>query len=257
MNIGVILKQVPPSGDSLKVSPAGVDLSGAKMEINPYDEFALEEALKLKDADGSTVTVFGIGDAELDGRLRDALARGANEAVRLDDAAVHASDNLGKARALAAALKAAGVDLVFTGQLAIDEDDGQLAIMVAELLGWSQLTVVDRLELGGGKAKGWRQAGGGAREVVEVALPAVITTDKGLNEPRYAKLKGIMDAKKKKIAVKTAAELGLGAGALASQVSVGNYAPPAARPAGRLLQGAPAQQVAELVRLLRDEAKVL
>ncbi len=258
MKVGVCLKQVPPSGDSLKVSSEGVDLTDVKMEINAYDEFALEEALRLKDSKvASEVIVFSIGGKDVEARMRDGLARGADRAVRIDDAAISAGDNLVQARAIAAAAKDAGCELVLAGMLTIDDDDSQIPAMVAEVLGWPQILVVDKLEIGDGQAKAWRQAGSGTREVVTCALPAVISADKGLNEPRYAKLKGIMMAKRKKIEVKDASALGLDAATLGSQVTVSNYGPPAARPAGRILSGSTAEQVKELVSLLRNEAKVI
>ena len=258
MKVGVLLKQVPPSGDSLKVTADGVDLGDVKMEINPYDEFALEEALRLKDDKvASEVIVFGIGDKDLDARLKDGLARGATKALRIGDAAIIGSDNLGKARAYAAAAKAEGCELVLTGMLSIDDDDSQIPGMVAEVLGWAQVTVVDKLELSGSDVKAWRSSGGGARDVVTTSLPAVISTDKGLNTPRYAKLKGIMMAKRKKVAELSAGDLGLDAGALASSVTVSDFSPPPARPPGRILSGSVTEQVKELVQLLRDEAKVI
>lgn len=258
MKVGVFLKQVPPSGDSLKVSSDGVDLGDVKMEINPYDEFALEEALRLKDAKvASDVIVIGLGGKELDARLKDGLARGATKAVRIGDEAIINSDALGQARAYAAAAKAEGCELLLTGMLTIDDDDSQVPPMIAEVLGWAQVTVVNKLELSGTDVKAWRSAGGGGREVVTTSLPAVITTDKGINEPRYAKLKGIMMAKRKKVASLSAGDLGLDAGALSSQVTVSNYGPPPARPPGRVLEGSVPEQVSQLVRLLREEAKVI
>ncbi len=263
MKIGVCLKQVPASDSRIKIAgpSAGVDSSDLKMEINPYDEFALEEALKLKDENvAKSVVVFTVGDADAEQRMRDALARGADEAVRLDDAAFAGSDSLGIARILAAAAKKEGVDLLFAGKQAIDHDNSQVPAMVAELLGWAQVTVVDKLEVSGGSFKAWRQSGGGARDVVAGALPAVISADKGLNTPRYAKLRGIMMAKKKKIPVWGAGDLGLSAGdvgAAGAKVALSNWGEPPARPPGRKLSGDAQSMVKELVRLLRDEAKVL
>lgn len=263
MKIGVCLKQVPASDSRIKIagSAEGVDASDLKMEINPYDEFALEEALKLKDAKvASDVVVFTVGGADAEQRVRDALARGATAAVRLDDAAFAGSDSLGVARILAAAAKSEGCDMLLAGKQAIDDDNSQVPAMVAELLGWPQVTVVDKLEISGGSFKAWRQSGGGARDVVTGSLPAVFSADKGMNTPRYAKLRGIMMAKRKKIPVKGAADLGLDAGsvgAAGAHVTLGNWGEPPARPPGRTLQGDVPSMVKELVTLLRDEAKVL
>jgi electron transfer flavoprotein beta subunit len=263
VKIGVCLKQVPASDSRIKIAgpDAGVDTADLKMEINPYDEFALEEALKLKDAKvAKKVVVFSVGGKDAEQRMRDALARGADEAIRLDDAAFAGSDSLGIARVLAAAAKDAGVGMLLAGKQAIDDDNSQVPAMVAEILGWPQVTVVDKLEVSGDAFKAWRQSGGGVRDVVTGSLPAVFSADKGLNTPRYAKLRGIMMAKRKKIAVKGASALGLDAGSVGvagAAVTLSGWGPPAARPAGRKLSGDAPSMVKELVTLLRDEAKVL
>lgn len=260
MKIGVCLKQVPATDTRIRIDNAGTGIVQAdiKWEISPYDEFALEEALRLRDAGvGAEVIVFTVGGAESDQRIRDALARGANRAIRLDDAAFAGLDGLGVARVLAAAAKKEGVELVLCGKQAGDDDNGQVPAMIAELLDWSQALVVDRLEVGGGRFKAWRVASGGVRDVVEGPLPAVISCTKGLNEPRYASLKGIMEAKKKSLTVVNAAALGLDAGALAPVARTVNMGLPPERPKGRVLSGDNATVVRELVRLLREEAKVI
>jgi len=263
VKIGVCLKQVPASDSRIKIAgpDAGVDTADLKMEINPYDEFALEEALKLKDAKvAKKVVVFSVGGKNAEQRMRDALARGADIAVRLDDDAFSGSDSLGIARILAAAAKAEGVGMLLAGKQAIDDDNSQVPAMVAEILGWPQVTVIDKLEVSGDSFKAWRQSGGGARDVVAGTLPAVFSADKGMNTPRYAKLRGIMMAKRKKIAVKGAADLGvdpLTVGAAGAAVTLSNWGGPKARLAGRKLEGDVPTMVKNLVKLLRDEAKVL
>jgi electron transfer flavoprotein beta subunit len=263
VKIGVCLKQVPASDSRIKIAGTseGVDASDLKMEINPYDEFALEEALKLKDAKiAKKVVVFTVGGTDSEQRIRDALARGATDAVRLDDPAFAGSDSLGIARILAAAASAEGVDMILAGKQAIDDDNSQVPAMVAEILGWPQVTVVDKLDVSGDSFTARRQSGGGARDVVSGSLPAVFSADKGLNTPRYAKLRGIMMAKRKKIPVKGASDLGLDVGQVGSagaQVTLSNWGEPPARPPGRKLGGDVPSMVKELVTLLRDEAKVL
>lgn len=259
MKIGVCLKQVPATDTRIRIdgSGTGIVLADVKWEINPYDEFALEEALRLRDAGvGSEVIVLSVGGADADQRLRDALARGANRAVRLDDPSFANLDSLGIARVLAAAAKKEGVELLLCGKQAADDDNAQVPPMVAELLGWPQALVVDKLEIGGGRFKAWRVASGGVRDVIEGPLPAVISCTKGLNEPRYASLKGIMDAKRKPLTTANAAALGLGdlGGPVVRTTS---WALPADRPKGRMLSGDNASVVRELVRLLREEAKVI
>ncbi|MCB9777788.1 MAG: electron transfer flavoprotein subunit beta/FixA family protein [Alphaproteobacteria bacterium] len=263
MKIGVLLKQVPASDSRIKIADPqrGVALDDVKWEINPYDEFALEAALALLDAKvASDVVLLTVGGADTEQRIRDGLARGATAAVRLDDAAFGGSDCLGVSRILAAAVKAEGITLVFAGKQAIDGDNAQVPAMVAELLGWGYVGEVDQLEVTGAGAKAWRAAGGGARDVVEVGLPAVIGCDKGLNQPRYASLKGIMMAKRKKIDVKGAGAIGVDAGSVgasAALVSETNWGEPPARPPGRVLQGDDAARVKALVAALRDEVKVI
>ncbi len=260
MKIGVCLKQVPATDSPLKVKDAvtGVDLAGVKMQINPYDEFALEEALKLKDAKvATTVIVYTVGSADADARLKDAVARGADELVRIEDAGLADADSLGLARALAAAAKADGVGLLLCGKQAIDSDNAQVPAMIAELLGWAQATECDKLELSGSSFKAWVAAGGGARDVLSGALPAVVSTDKGINSPRSPSIKGVMASKKAKVDVRDLAALGLSAAAVAPKVQLSAWGAPAPRPQGRILQGSAAQVAKELVGLLRSEAKVI
>jgi electron transfer flavoprotein beta subunit len=259
----VCLKQVPATDTRIRIngSGTGIETGDVKWEVNPYDEFALEEAIRLKQAGKATeVIVLTIGDAASEPRVRDALARGADRAVRLDDAAFAGSDALGKARILAAAAKAEGVGLVLCGRQSVDTDTGAVPAMIAEILGWQQVSTVDKLAIDGETYTANRAAGSGTREVVSGRLPAVITADKGLNEPRYATLPGIMAAKKKPIAVKNAAALGLDpstVGAAAALVVETGLTLPPPRPAGRILKGDAASTAAELVRLLREEAKVI
>ena len=257
MKIAVLLKQVPATDSRVKIaSPsAGVDTSEVKWELNPYDEYALEAGLRLKDEGKATeVITFTFGGKATEAKIRDGLARGADRAVRLDDPAFEGADSLGIARALAAAVLAEGCTLVLGGKQAVDTDNSQVPAMVAELLGWSQATDITQLEVSDG-VKAWSNGGGGSRLILQMALPAVLTCDKGLNEPRYASLKGIMMAKKKAIAVKSAADLGISAGGVV--VSYDGWSLPPDRPAGRILQGDSATRAKELVRLLREEAKVI
>ena len=263
MIIGVCLKQVPATDTRIRINPSasGILTDDVKFEINPYDEYALEEALRLKQGGKATeVVTFTVGGADADARIRDALARGADRAVRVDDPALEGSDSLGIARVLAAALAGEGVGLVLAGRQAVDGDSSTVPSMIAELMGAAQVSWVDKFDVEGGAFTAQRAAGGGMREVVSGALPAVVSCDKGLNTPRYATLPGILKAKAKKIAVKSVADLGLSpdsVGSAAALVTFTNMGPPPERPAGRILTGDHASAVSELVRLLRDEAKVL
>lgn len=267
MIVGVLLKQVPASDTRIRINADGTGImtDDVKWEINAYDDFAFEAALKLREANiASKVFIITLAGADAEARLRDALARCTDpnvQAVRLDDPAFAGSDALGKARVLAAAARKLGCELILAGKQAIDDDNSQVPAMVAEVLDWAQVSVISSLEIAGGVATVQRDAGGGNREVVQAQLPAVLTCDKGLNTPRSGSLKGIMDAKKKTTTVWKAADLGVdpaSVGVSGAVVIESNYTLPPPRPAGRVIDGAtPEAKVKELVRLLREEAKVI
>ncbi len=200
MKIAVCIKRVPDSETRVKIAPDGksLDEAGVKFVLNPYDEFAVEEALRRREQAGAgEVAVFSLGPAAAQETIRMALAMGADRGVLLQVDGIP-GDGLVVARALAAALKDGGFDLVLFGKLAIDDYNHQVGPMVAELLGLPCVTAVSHLEIADGKGVAEREIEGGV-EVCEFPLPAVLTVDKGLNEPRYPALKGIMAAKKKPI----------------------------------------------------------
>jgi electron transfer flavoprotein beta subunit len=261
MKIGVLMKRVPDSDSRITVRDpaAGVDLASVtKWVVNPYDEFAAEAAIQLKEQGiGSEVVLFTVGSAAADKQIRTELARGGDRAVRIDGPSFGEVDALGVARALAAAIQQEGVQLVLCGKQAIDGDSAQVPGMVAELLGWPQVTGINGLVVEGESIKARRPVGGGTVDVVQTRIPAVLSCDKGLNNPRFPKLPAIMKAKKKPLDVRDAKALGLSPEALAPVVNEGNWGNPPARPSGRILQGDTAAVVAELVQLLRDEAKVI
>src|SRR5881397_357413 len=252
MKIAVCIKRVADSETRVKIGPDGksLDEAGVKFVLNPYDEFAVEEALKRREAAGSgEVAVFALGPAAAQETIRTALAMGADRGVLLQADRIPA-DGFETAKALAAELKDGGWDLILFGKMAIDDYNHQVGPMVAELLGLACVTAVAHLELAPGTGTAERETEGGI-EVVEFPLPAVLTTEKGLNEPRYPALKGIMAAKKKPLDVKPAT-LGAGGGAL----EILALTPPPERKEGKIVGEGPAA-VPELVRLLREEAKVL
>ncbi len=267
MKIGVCLKQVPASDSRIQINAdaSGIVTDDIKWEINAYDEYALEAGIQLKEANkADELLIISLGGQDAEARIKDGIARGVKakpEAVRLDDAAFAGSDSLGKARIIAAAVKKSGVDLLLCGKQAIDNDNAQVPAMVAELLGWAQITMVDKLELEGDSVTANRVMGGGAVDTVTATLPAVVTCEKGLNTPRFASLPGIMKAKRAKIPVWGAADLELDAstvGAAGSLVDEGGYSLPTARPAGVIIDGAtPEEKVQKLVSALRNDAKVV
>src|SRR6266581_813276 len=248
MKIAVCIKRVPDSETRVRIASDGksLDEAGVKFILNPYDEFAVEEALQRKQQAGAGVVV-ALGSAAAQETIRTALAMGADRGVLLEAERIPA-DGLEVARALAAELKDGGYDLILFGKMAIDDYNHQVGPMVAELLDLPCVTAIAHLEIQGGRGTAEREIEGGV-EVVEFPLPAVLTADKGLNEPRYPALKGIMAAKKKPLDVKPIA---LGVGGL----EIVAMTLPPERKEGRIV-GEGAAAVPELVRLLREEAKVL
>jgi electron transfer flavoprotein beta subunit len=252
---------VTPDTDArikIQADGSGIENAGIKFIVSPYDAFAVEEGVQLKEANGGDVVLFSVGDSSWQSQLRQSgLAVGGDRAVLVHDPALQNTDSLGVARALAAAIREEECEIVFCGKQAIDDDNVQVPAMLAELLGWPCISIVNDFSVEGGSFTATRTTGGGIEEVVSGSLPVVITTERGLNKPRYAKLPAIMKAKRKPIAEKDLASLGLSAEDVSPAVTFTNYAPPPARPSGRILEGDAATTAKELVRLLREEAKVI
>jgi electron transfer flavoprotein beta subunit len=262
MNSIVCLKQVPDTEARIKIAPdnVGIDESDIQLVVNPFDENAIEAALLLKEQAGQgAVTLISQGEDSAGTALRTGLAMGADNAVLLKDPAFAGSDSLGVARILAAAISTMEYDVILLGKYGVGGDNNQVGPMLAQLLDLPHVGVAVKLEVDGDKAVVHRSVEG-ALEVVETPLPAVITAEKGLNEPRYASLKGIMMAKRKPIDERDASALGLdtstvgAAGALLLQTRLELPQP---RPEGRIIDGEPVAAAKELVRLLHEEAKVI
>ncbi len=260
MNIVVCMKEVPDTEAKLRLKDGAVDLAEVKMIPNPYDEFAVEEALRIKEKQGDgKVTVVCLGPDSAGQSIRQFLAMGADDAVHLNDEALLGGDALSTSKALKAAIEQLNPDLILCGKQAIDQDNAQVGIRLAELMGIPHVSVVTKLEVKDTSAVATREIDGG-KEVVEVPLPAVITCQKGLNEPRYASLKGIMMAKRKKIEKKTAADLGLEASMIGkggAGMEIVELLPPPQRKAGKKFEGDLAEIVPQVVKLLKEEAKVI
>ncbi len=259
MNIVVCVKQVPDTEAPIRIRAdgGGIEESGLNFVINYYDEHGVEEALRIRERAGGSVTVVGAGPARAAEGLRAGLAMGADQAVHVHDPALDGADHIALARVLAAAIAQIPHDLVLCGKLATDDNAAIVGPAIAEFLGLPQATAVTKLELGEGAATAHREVEG-AVEVLHVSLPAVVTVERGINEPRYPSLPGIMKAKRTPITVKTLADLGLDAGSVGTaRVELLGLVPPPKRQAGRILEGEPADVVRELVRLLHEEAKVL
>jgi electron transfer flavoprotein beta subunit len=261
MNSLVAIAYVPDTETKIVIAADGksIDESEVKWIVSPYDEYALEEALKIKEGKGAgTVTVVSVGPERAKTGLRECLARGADEAIWIDSGDSRYLDSLAIAKALAAVAKQGSYDFLWFGQKGVGADESLVGPMVAELAGVPHVGNVVKLEVGQGQVVAHREIEG-AHEIVECALPAVLTAQKGLNEPRYASLKGIMGAKKKPIAEKKLAELGVAeADPANAKVRWRKLTLPPARQACKMIPGDdPVKAAAELVRLLREEAKVI
>jgi len=252
MKIAVCIKRVPATDSRIKPAADGVSIDGSQIEsiISPYDEFAVEAALQIKEKLGAgEVIVVSLGPEETTKELRTCLAMGADRAVLIKDTVAGGRDAASTAEILATCIQSLGVELVLCGKQAIDRDQGQVGSLIAARLGLPCVTEIKSLQLEGRKATVTRAGDGGTTETWSVQLPAVLTTTKGLNEPRYASLKGIMAAKKKPIDQVDAAPA-------AARLSVRALELPPARKEGRIIGEGPAA-VDTLLRLLREEAKIL
>ena len=249
LKIAVCLKRVPDTVAKITIGAdrKSIDESGLKFVPNPYDEFAIEEAIALKEKAGSGETVvYGIGTDAAQETLRAALAMGIDRAVLLKSPG--SPDGLEIARVLAAEVKEGGYDLILCGKLAVDDYNHQVGVMLAELLGLPCISSVAHLTVADGSVEAEREIEGGV-EVATCRLPAVLTCEKGLNNPRLPSLKGIMAAKKKPLETK-AVPVGVGS------IEVLSLDYPAERKPGKVV-GEGADAVPELLRLLRTEARVL
>lgn len=260
MKIAVCVKAVPDTETKIKLAAdnLNIDFAEVRFIMSPYDEFAVEEALKIKEKHSGETTAFALGGNEVTDVLRDSLARGIDNAVHLKDADFDNLDPLGTAKALAAAIKDGGFDLVLCGQQGVGGDNSQVPVILAELLDMPQAMLVVKLEVEADKFKAEREIEG-AHEIVEGSLPAVISTQKGLNEPRYPSIKGVMAARRKEITVKDAEALGLKGqlGPALRKAKISQMALPPARPQGRKIDGDAAAQAKELAHLLRTEVKLI
>jgi electron transfer flavoprotein beta subunit len=258
MKIVACVKYVPDTAIKVKITPdgKGVSLQDVSWVVNPYDEYAVEEAIRIKEKSGAEVIVVGAGEEKASAGLRTCLAMGADSAVFVQDQALESADSYAVGMVLARVCRELNPDIILFGKHAIGVDNGQVPAVVAEALGLPQVSVVVKLELQDGRFRAEREIEG-AHEIVEGTLPAVFTAQKDLNTPRYASLKGIMAAKKKPIAVRTVESLGLTPQDLQARVVTEEVVLPPSRPPGRILTGDIGITVPELVRLLHEEAKIV
>lgn len=264
MKILVLIRQVPDSTTSIKIRADGEDIerAGVKMVVNPFDEFAVELAVQIRErgAAVSQITALIVGPASVAATLQPPLAVGADDAIHLQDAAFDKLDELQIAALIAEVVRPAGYDLVLLGKQEIDFDSGQTGPALAEFLDLPHVGACTKLDLAAdAKSLAARRRVEGAEEVLAVQLPAVITCEKGLPEMRYPSLPNLMKAKKKPVKVMTKSDVPGFAEMVAAVggAEVHKLEPPPQRPPGKVLKGEASETVAQLVRLLREEAKVI
>ncbi len=262
MRIGVCVKLVPPQDVRISIDGEGENstISSAvykKLGLNLFDDFALEEAVQQKEKTGADkVVVFSVDNRKkADSDLRNALAKGGDELVLVADEALENADSFTIAKVLAAAIKEEEIDVLFCGKLSTDGENSQVPAMIAEFLGWSSATNIRKIEFDGDKYKAWRDISGGNQALVEGNVPVVISCDKGINEPRFVKLKERMASKKKPLKKIGLSDLDLdNTDALVTESS---WSLPASRSECKFLEGSNEEMVQELIHLLRTESKVL
>jgi electron transfer flavoprotein beta subunit len=254
MDIFVLLKQTFDTEEKIVLQAGSVQEDGAKFVINPYDEYAVEQAIQLRDEFGGKVTLLSVGPDRTAEALRTALAMGADEAILITDERIQ-GDEYEVAEILAQFLRGQSFDLVLGGNFSVDNGAGQVAIRLASLLDIPHAASITKLEISDREAVAHRDAEGDI-EVIQVPLPALFTAQQGLNEPRYPSLPGIMKAKKKPFQHLTLDDIEGAASGSAKTARLELTLPPE-RPAGRILKGEIAQQVTELVQALRNESKVI
>lgn len=254
MDILVLLKQVPDTEARLSFNGAKINDSGVKWIISPNDEIAVEEAIRWREKNGGTVTVVSVGTDQVVSSLRTAYAMGCDKAIHVKTDDYQMLDALTIAKALVKATEDKKFDVIFAGKVAIDSDNGQVALMYATLRDFPALTWAKKVDLQAEKAVVESEVEGGIA-TGEAAYPVVISVQTGLNEPRYPSLKGTMMAKKKPVETKELASLGID---LSSKIEVGKFEPPPERPKGRIIEGETAEEkVKELLKALKDEIGVI
>jgi len=260
LNLFVFVKRVPDTESKIKINhdTNTINEEGLNFVLSPYDEYAVEEALRIREAKGGKVTVFSVASEQGQTILKKCLAMGADDAVLIKDDTGETFDALRTAKIIAKVLKTkhTDYDLLLFGKQSVGADSGQVPSMVAAMLDLPQVNVVTKLDIEGNAGTAQREIEG-AREKVSFALPAVISAQKGLNEPRYETLKGIMAAKRKEIPVVALEELNFEPDELKTQLELTKMESPPVREAGKIVEDEPAQAAKKLVEFLRQDAKVI
>ncbi|MBF4501639.1 electron transfer flavoprotein subunit beta/FixA family protein [Savagea sp. SN6] len=257
MNIVALVKRTFDTEEKIVINDGQINEDGAEFIINPYDEYAVEEAIVLRDEHGGEVTALSIGSEEAEKQLRTALAMGADKAVLIDtEDDLDVMDEFTIAKIIATYLKDQEVDLIIAGNVAVDGGSGQVGPRVAEMLGINCITTITDIKVDGDDVTIVRDVEGDT-ETIETKLPLLVTAQQGLNEPRYPSLPGIMKAKKKPLEELELDDLDLDEDDVEAKTETVEVFLPPAKEAGKILEGEVADQVSELVSLLKNEAKVL
>ncbi len=258
MRIFCLIKHVRDTETKIKVVEDGKKLEfiGDNKIISPYDEFAVEEGLKIKEKFGGEVISLTLGDEDAIKSLRQAMAMGTDSSILINDPLFYNLDPLSTAKVIAKVLEKEQFDLILTGKHGVGDDNQAVSSMVASMLNVPVITVAVSLEIDGQTLKAKREIEGGF-EVVSASMPAVVTCQKGLNEPRYPSLKGIMAAKKKEIKTLSAKDISIDHLSFNKGISFKGYLEPPPRPKGKIIEKDPKDAAKELVQLLHEEAKVL
>jgi len=258
LKIAVLMKQTFDTETQIALDTKGaVDCTGVNYIVNPYCEYAVEEALRIKEQSGDgEVVVISAGPDRTEAAIRHCLAMGADRGILINDPALEDGDEYTTALVLAKAIQKVEYDLILAGYQAVDDGSAQIGARVAEILNISQVTIVTKLEVSSGKAVATRETDDGL-VVIEVPLPALFTAQQGLAEPRYPSMKGIIQAKKKPLQRLTLADLDISASDAGARVKIESLSLPEARKAGKIVEGEPEDATIELVRLLCTEAKAV
>jgi electron transfer flavoprotein beta subunit len=262
LDVIVCVKHVPETAEAeLKIDASGkaVEKTGLVYDINEWDDYALEEAVRIREKQGGSVTAITIGPDDSDSTLRKCLARGADKAIRLADPKFEGSDGYAIAKILHSVIKTMQYDLVLTGMQAGDDGSAMVGPILAQLLGIPHATMVKKLELGTGTAKANRELEGGLEEQVEVKLPALFSVQTGINEPRYVSIMGIRKAMQKEIKIMSLADTGLSendVGLAGSWLKIEKlYVPPVEKQA-EFLKGTPDEMAAKIAEILKAKGLI-
>ena len=256
MNIIVLLKQTFDTEEKIVIQDGQIVEDGPEYVINPYDEYAVEEAVKLKETQGAEVTVVTLGPPRVESALRTALAMGADKAILIEDDESLNLDEHSISKVLSAAIKDCDYDLILTGSMSVDNGASQVAVRVAEELNLAHVATAVELTIDSDKVTVVKDVEGNS-EVIEASLPLLVTAQQGLNEPRYPSLPGIMKAKKKPIERLSIDDLELNLEESAVKTVILDQFLPPKKEAGKVLSGELSQQAQELLQLLHQEAKVI